>query len=847
MSSRDNKLFKKYYDSRSACQVLGCLMINPNLVKSLDYTLDKEDFVGAVHKSLYVCIHNLSNQGLKTIDLSDIENYMHNVDPVGYIKMFEKYNGEEWILSIIEDANIDNFDYYYRVVRKYALLRSYIKNGVDVSEILELNDMDTDRQQIQLEEFDKLEIYDIIKFFDWKNLEGKQRFTVRDGGKSRKAGDNARELREMLKQTPSYGFSFESEYLTTITQGAIGGRFMVESRDSGCVDCDTEFFDGKEWKRIADYKDGDLVLQYNKDGSSELVKPYRYIKNKKDKLWYFKTNYGVDQCLSENHNVVYFTKKGNIKEIKFEDLMEKHYKNRLGFRGKFATTFRYDGKGIELSEFEIRLMCAVICDGTFKHEYANKRLCRINIKKQRKKERLEWILDNLGIEYKKEQWNPNDLLYNTYIFESPRIEKEFGDYWYNCTNKQLRIICDEILEWDGSQVNNRRSFSTVNKTTADFIQFAFSSCGIRTTITTLDRTGQQYKDKPQYIRKSIEYVLTMSNNKMVGIANYNESKIKFTEYRTKDGYEYCFTVPSHMLVLRRNNRIFITGNCGKTRNAIKRLVNICAPEIWSFEENRYIVNPNGTDNRGLYIGTEMDVFTEIEPMMWAFISGLDETRIKNNELTEDEEARLDKAIEITEQTKIFLEDEEDFDCAFLWQIIEQHKLENDISVVAIDYIELGGALTLEYVTSHRGMTAREDQVLLNLSKNIKSISKNFNVFIYAYTQTNDEGRRQEARDQTAVKGGKSIPNKADFGMTSFEPTKKELELLDSLIHKANKGLGKKILPNICYTTYKNRWFNPKKVKIWGYQDLGTMEYIDLFCTNEYYEPINIVKTKINNT
>lgn len=520
MGSKDSKLFKKYYDSRSACQVLGSLMINPNLVKSLDYTLDKEDFVGAIHKSLYVCIYNLSNQGLKTIDLSDIENYMHNVDPVGYIKMFEKYNGEEWILNILEDANVDNFDYYYRVVRKYALLRNYIKNGIDVSEILELNDMDTDRQQRQLEEFNKLEIYDIIKFFDWKNLEGKQRFTVRDENKSRKSGDNARELREMLKQTPNYGFSFESEYLTTITQGAVGGRFMVESRDSGC---------------------------------------------------------------------------------------------------------------------------------------------------------------------------------------------------------------------------------------------------------------------------------------------------------------------------------------GKTRNAIKRLVNICSPEIWSFEKNKYIVNPNGTDNRGLYIGTEMDVFTEIEPMIWAFISGLDETRIKNNELTEEEEERLEKAIEIAENTKIFLEDEEDFDCAFLWQIIEQHKLENDISIVAIDYIELGGALTTEYVTSHRGMTAREDQVLLNLSKNIKSMSKKFNVFIYAYTQTNDEGRRQEARDQTAVKGGKSIPNKADFGMTSFEPTKKELELLESLIHKANKGLGKKIVPNICYTTYKNRWFNSKEIKIWGYQNLGTMEYIDLFCTNKYYEPINIVKTKINNT
>lgn len=30
-----------------------------------------------------------------------------------------------------------------------------------------------------------------------------------------------------------------------------------------------------------------------------------------------------------------------------------------------------------------------------------------------------------------------------------------------------------------------------------------------------------------------------------------------TEYKTKDGYKYCFTVPSGMLVLRRDNHIFI--------------------------------------------------------------------------------------------------------------------------------------------------------------------------------------------------------------------------------------------------------------------------------------------------
>ena len=115
----------------------------------------------------------------------------------------------------------------------------------------------------------------------------------------------------------------------------------------------------------------------------------------------------------------------------------------------------------------------------------------------------------------------------------------------------------------------------------------------------------------------------------------------------------------------------------------------------------------------------------------------------------------------------------------------------------------------------------------------------------AYTQTNDEGRRQEARDQTAVKGGKSLPNKADLGYTVFAPTVKELELLEPVITEATKGINNRVIPNVCLTIYKNRWFNPKDVKIWGYQDLGTGQFIDLFCTDKNYNVLNISKTKIN--
>ena len=77
MSSIKRDLIKRYYDSRSACQVLGILMAKPKLLLSIDYNLDKEDFVGAIHKTLFACIYNLAHKGINSINLTDIENYLH--------------------------------------------------------------------------------------------------------------------------------------------------------------------------------------------------------------------------------------------------------------------------------------------------------------------------------------------------------------------------------------------------------------------------------------------------------------------------------------------------------------------------------------------------------------------------------------------------------------------------------------------------------------------------------------------------------------------------------------------------------------------------------------------------
>lgn len=352
-------------------------------------------------------------------------------------------------------------------------------------------------------------------------------------------------------------------------------NISILNGSGGCVDCDTEFFDGHGWKKISEYNENDMVLQYNEDGTSNLVYPLHYIKQPNDKLWHFETKYGLDQCLSDNHTVVYVTSRGNIKRRLFKEVHDMHDNN--GFGGKFITSFKYNGVGIYLSEYEIRLMIAIFADGNFysdAKEYNDSyNQVRMHLKKQRKKNRLENILNRLKIKFKKTE--SAAIGYHDYYFDSPFRCKHYPEQWYNCSAKQLEIIADEVMNWDGCY-NEQNRYSTTYKMDADFIQWVFTSLGFRASIKEYDRMGDEYvTNNNTYIRKSKEYIVSYTNRNLICMCTDKRTeKTKIEPYKTIDGYEYCFTVPSHMLVLRRNDKIFITGNCGKsatTASIIKML------------------------------------------------------------------------------------------------------------------------------------------------------------------------------------------------------------------------------------------------------------------------------------
>jgi len=65
--------------------------------------------------------------------------------------------------------------------------------------------------------------------------------------------------------------------------------------------------------------------------------------------------------------------------------------------------------------------------------------------------------------------------------------------------------------------------------------------------------------------------ISLSTGNRVSIRKTKNSTTSIKPFKTKDGFKYCFQVPSGMLILRRENKIFVTGNCGKTTIAINMI------------------------------------------------------------------------------------------------------------------------------------------------------------------------------------------------------------------------------------------------------------------------------------
>ena len=359
-----------------------------------------------------------------------------------------------------------------------------------------------------------------------------------------------------------------------VSDCGVTGRKLVVDQYGGysnigggayCVDGDTEYIgEDLKWHKIKDY-DGGKVGQWN-NGILEFVMPSKYHINDSEKMYHFHSPNSIDMVLSENHSMVAKTSKGNIYKIKVKDVIDKIKTNVTGFKDPIPCTFEYypNSKGINMTDDEIRLQVAFCADGTFSSIPGDKG--RINIKKKKKIERLEWLLKRTNTDYhllNKGEFN------NHYYWFIPPVpnNKSLYSLFKDASYRQLAIVAKEVLKWDGDEKNG--IFRTTHKEDADFIQFVFSLVyGKHSYINKDSRVGGVKKlNDREYAINSICYSVTIGTTNEISFGGI-KSKVQIDDFDCDK--MYCFTVPSGMLLLRRSDKIFVTGNCGKDYTKVDR-------------------------------------------------------------------------------------------------------------------------------------------------------------------------------------------------------------------------------------------------------------------------------------
>lgn len=283
---------------------------------------------------------------------------------------------------------------------------------------------------------------------------------------------------------------------------------------------------------------------------------------------------------------------------------------------------------------------------------------------------------------------------------------------------------------------------------------------------------------------------------------------------------------------RRGNLVVESRNSGlgKTRDALYQCVTLSCHTIWNHETRQFEPNPYGEIVPSLYFGTELKLHKEVKPLILAFISGVESGKIKKQLLTDEEQERVEMAKEILKTSPIYLEREPNYDRMFLENMIEKYVNQYDVGAIMIDYVELTPPMIGEYTRMTRGLQAREDSILLNVSTVLKNLAEEFDVFIKIYTQISDNARRDHTiRDSGAIKGSKSLQVRADLGVVVMRPVERELSMLKPLIDLYGE-------PNICLNIYKNRDGDLGEFKVWGKINLGNYDFKELFLTDWNYRP-----------
>lgn len=325
-------------------------------------------------------------------------------------------------------------------------------------------------------------------------------------------------------------------------------------RDEACLDKESEVLTQRGWIKFPELQSSDKVAQYHSDGSVSFVVPTKII-NKHysgEMISYKNLNNHVDMLLTPDHRVIYLNDKNILKEKTAEDFRPNSF-NYIPVAGKIVSNNK------KLTDFE-RLLIALQADGSIHDMETRNGLisgCHsisFSFKKQRKIDRLISILDRLDFEYTIGDIDKKGrTCFRIKVPVTYTLTKNFKDWITDYSTLGIEWcneFIEEMINWDGSIRSDTGSYyySSTVKDNTEVVQTISNLCGYKTY-----RFSQNDTRKETY--KTVHRLSILKDRNTQSGQSLVKSRVEYNDN------VYCVSVPTGMFLARRNNTIFVTGNC----------------------------------------------------------------------------------------------------------------------------------------------------------------------------------------------------------------------------------------------------------------------------------------------
>jgi len=851
----------KYIDTSACMQVIGDIFMNPSLLDLEDkYKFNEEDFPTEFHRILFGSIYNLHQLGAKQLSIEGIEKYLEQ-RPKKYAT-YKTNKGSEYLENLKEMCQLAAFDYYYNRMKKMTLLRMYNKKvGIDLSWLYDPDNIfDVKKKEKQEAWFDNTPINEIANIINDKIDEIKSKYVDNSEDGVIQAGDGALNLLERLKTNPEIGYPLYGKLVNAIHRGARLKKLYLRSAATGvgkCVPNYTIIPTPTGDKKVSEIRVNDYL--FDRTGKPTKVLGVYPQKDKKEIYEIYLSDGRKAECCEEHLWTILYGKRKTKKTLELKEVYNEclqkgyQYTNRqYRFYLPLNDAVIYPERNFICPPY---VLGAFLGDGHLVENLNNHILLFSstdeeivnNIEKELQVFKIKRGGNNYNWIFRKEKDNKNSGLWTKELFKDyPELINTNShtkfipkDYLTSSFSQRIDLL-NGLLDTDGSvdKTGRRITYVSVSKQLIEDVKILCRSLGILVSDYKINNAfGIQIRPT-----KEIRNLLFRLSRKKERILNNT------TNYRANNNVGIIKIVPTGKFVdmtcfyVDNEEHLFLMNDYIVTHNTRSMIADACfiaCNKIYNIETKEW--EDNGTREPTQFITTEQEE-DEIQTMMIAFLSGVNEDHILENTYVGDEWERVTKAADILSKSPLYIKKLPDFSLQDIENTIKFGIRQYGAKYVFMDYIHSSMKILSE-ISSKAGVKGlREDNILFMISVRLKDLCNQYGVFIMSATQLNASYQTAQVYDQNLLRGAKAIADKIDEGEILLQVSQDDREALKEIVN--SMGIE---MPDIKKSIYKNRRGRYKDILLWCKSNRGICRIDPIFVTNYNYELINIEDLKIKVT